>query len=50
MKLAEKYPDDIDSYVEGKSDFIASILALEGMDEKILTKIKLANKKVLGVL
>jgi GrpB-like predicted nucleotidyltransferase (UPF0157 family) len=45
VRLAEEYPNDIDAYVEGKSDFIASILALEGMDEKVLADIRSANQK-----
>ncbi|NRF38283.1 GrpB family protein [Pedobacter foliorum] len=44
MELAKKYPFDIDSYIEGKTDFIISILAKNGFDDKILSSIKQQNK------
>jgi GrpB-like predicted nucleotidyltransferase (UPF0157 family) len=44
MELAKKYPFDVDSYVDGKTDFIISILAKNGFDDKILSSIKQQNK------
>ena len=44
-QLAQKFPDDIDSYVEGKTKFITKILSLTGMTHKTLGKIALQNKK-----
>ena len=44
-KLADKFPYDIDAYVEGKSEFIVSILSREGLDDNVLEEIKSANKK-----
>lgn len=44
MELAKKHPFDIDSYIEGKTDFIISILAKNGFDDKILSSIKQQNK------
>lgn len=44
-KLAKKYPEDIDSYVDGKTDLIVSFLAKMGMNEDSLTEISDVNKK-----
>lgn len=43
--LAGKYIDDIESYVEDKTDFIVKILSLSGMKTDILTDISDQNKK-----
>ena len=43
--LAEKYPDDIDSYIEGKTEFILSILDQYEIDGDGLKSIRAANKK-----
>jgi len=43
-KLAEKFPDDIDSYIDGKTDLITSFLKAEGMDLKELLRIESINK------
>ena len=42
-KLAKRFYDDIDAYVEGKTDFIISILSKYGIDK--LDEIRNANKK-----
>lgn len=44
-ELAEKYPNDIDSYIDGKTELIASFLKAEGMDKDELERIKSINKK-----
>lgn len=43
-KLCIKYPNDIDSYVEGKTELITSFLKKEGMQNNIIEEIKTANK------
>jgi len=43
--LAEKFPDDIDAYVDGKTELITSILEAEGMDLDELERIEAINKK-----
>lgn len=42
--LAEMHADNIDAYVEGKTDFITEILRSAGMDEQQLADIARANK------
>ena len=44
-ELAKKYPDDINSYVDGKTELITGFLKAEGMDLKKLNRIKSINKK-----
>lgn len=44
-ELAEKYPNDIDSYVDGKTDLITEFLKAEGMDSDEIDRIELINKK-----
>lgn len=44
-KLAEKFPDDINSYIDGKTDFLLEILKIEGMNSESLKKIEAINKK-----
>jgi len=44
-KLAEKYPHDIDAYIEGKTDFIVSVLETCGFDAEDLDEITEANRK-----
>ncbi len=43
--LAEKFPNDINSYVEGKTQFILSVLKEYSVDENELMEIEKANKK-----
>ena len=43
QQLARQYPDDIDAYVAGKSQFIADILTLQGMDAADVTDIQQQN-------
>ncbi|NML37616.1 GrpB family protein [Chitinophaga sp. G-6-1-13] len=44
QELAVKYPNDIDSYVEGKTAFITGILAHTGMEADALKNITAQNK------
>jgi len=44
-KLAEDYPHDIDSYVEGKTELITQFLKEEGMSTSSLNQIEEINKK-----
>ena len=44
-QLASRFLDDIDGYVDGKTAFIASILAKSGMDLNDLSDIAAANRK-----
>ncbi|MBY0414026.1 MAG: GrpB family protein [Bdellovibrionales bacterium] len=43
QELALKYPDSIDDYVEGKTDFILKILARNGLSSDRLEEIRKAN-------
>lgn len=43
-QLAEKYPHDIDKYIEGKTAFIVGILARCGLGADALNRIAKANK------
>ena len=43
--LAKKYPNDIDSYVEGKTKLITVFLKAEGMGKDELERIESINKK-----
>jgi GrpB-like predicted nucleotidyltransferase (UPF0157 family) len=45
MELARKFSNDIDSYVEGKTDFILNILKEKGFELSDLENIKDVNKK-----
>lgn len=45
MELAQKYPHNIDAYVEAKTSLITSFLSASGMDEDALSRITDANKK-----
>lgn len=45
LELAQEYPNDIDSYIDGKTDLINSFLQAEGMKPDELIKIELINKK-----
>ncbi|HAS46200.1 MAG TPA: GrpB family protein [Microscillaceae bacterium] len=42
--LAEKFPYDIDAYIDGKTDFITRILALAGLDKAKTSTIEKQNK------
>jgi len=44
-KLARQFPHDIASYIEGKSDFILSVLARAGLPPNFLESIRRANRK-----
>ena len=44
-QLAARFPDDIDGYVEGKTDFILAILAREGFSPSELAEIRAINQK-----
>ncbi|WP_130807882.1 GrpB family protein [Senegalia massiliensis] len=44
-KLADKYTNDIDSYIEGKTELITSILKSEGMESEELDRITNINSK-----
>jgi GrpB-like predicted nucleotidyltransferase (UPF0157 family) len=44
-RLASLYPYDIDRYVEGKTNFISSILEKKGMDKKMVDRIRKENFK-----
>ncbi len=43
-KLAKKYPEDINAYVEGKTALITSFLTKAGMNNDELERITVANK------
>lgn len=42
-RLATEFPDSIDNYVEGKTDFILKVLAENGLSSERLEEIRLAN-------
>jgi GrpB-like predicted nucleotidyltransferase (UPF0157 family) len=44
-QLAARFPDDIDAYVEGKTDFILAILARSGFSAGELAEIRAINRK-----
>ncbi|WDV45174.1 GrpB family protein [Clostridiaceae bacterium M8S5] len=44
-KLAKEYPNDIESYIDGKTDLLISFLKAEGMNADELNSIKAINKK-----
>ena len=43
MKLAKQFRNDIEAYIEGKTDFIIKILSKYGIEE--LDEIRNVNKK-----
>ncbi|HEY2905826.1 MAG TPA: GrpB family protein [Vicinamibacterales bacterium] len=43
--LAQQFPHDIDSYVEGKTDFIVSILQAAGVPHDRIARIERANRR-----
>jgi len=45
QQLAQQYPDDIDAYVAGKSQFIADILTAQGMDTQQVADIQRQNQR-----
>ncbi len=45
MRLADRFPKDIDSYVSGKTDFILGILRRTGFSESVVAAIRAANEK-----
>ena len=42
-ELSEKYPNDINSYVDGKTNFILHILQIQGVNKNDLNVIKEIN-------
>ncbi|NQX40018.1 GrpB domain, predicted nucleotidyltransferase, UPF0157 family [Pedobacter steynii] len=44
MTLAEKHPYDIDRYIDGKTDFIITVLEKTGFDKMLLNDISGQNK------
>jgi GrpB-like predicted nucleotidyltransferase (UPF0157 family) len=42
-RLAAEYPDSIDNYVEGKTEFILKVLAENGLNSERLEEIRIAN-------
>jgi GrpB-like predicted nucleotidyltransferase (UPF0157 family) len=44
-ELADRFPNDIDSYVLGKTDFILGVLRLAGLTDEQLDAIERANRK-----
>ncbi|MEO8602674.1 MAG: GrpB family protein [bacterium] len=47
-RLAEQFPHDIDSYVDGKTDLLLDILTRAGIDAGRLAAIERANRKPAG--
>ena len=45
MKLVEQFPHDMDSYIDGKTDFIINILSKSGFENNTLDRIAAINKK-----
>lgn len=45
LQLASQYGDDIDAYVAGKSQFIADILTVQGMDAQQVADIQQQNQR-----
>ena len=43
-RLAAEAPNDIDAYVDGKTEFILSVLAQRGLNEDELARIEAANR------
>ena len=44
LELVQEYPDSIDNYIEGKTEFILDILKNQGMAAENLETIKANNK------
>jgi GrpB-like predicted nucleotidyltransferase (UPF0157 family) len=44
-ELAKRFPNDIDSYIDGKTELIAGFLHASGMESQSIEKIVIANKK-----
>lgn len=44
-KLADQYPDDMDAYVDGKTELITGFLKAEGMESEELERIESINSK-----
>jgi GrpB-like predicted nucleotidyltransferase (UPF0157 family) len=44
-ELAQQFPNDIDAYIDGKTDFIVGILELSGLEAEELKSVELLNKK-----
>lgn len=49
QKIAKEFADDIDSYVEAKTELILKILAMHGLQESELNSIRNANLKPLAL-
>ena len=46
QELARKYPESIDDYVDGKTEFILGILAKHGLGSELLEEIRGVNQKI----
>lgn len=46
IHLAQKFPNDMDSYIDGKTDFIIRILEKEGLKKTETSLIENENKKI----
>ena len=44
-RLAREYPDDIDGYIEAKTDFLVGVLRRAGFSEDALAEIERMNEK-----
>jgi GrpB-like predicted nucleotidyltransferase (UPF0157 family) len=44
-RLAQQFPHDIESYVEGKTDFILTILRAAGLPADRIERIERANRR-----
>lgn len=44
-ELADQFPDDIESYIDGKTNLITKFLKIEGMHSEELERIQSINKK-----
>lgn len=43
-QLAERFPDDIDAYIDGKTDFIVALLQRAGLGDEELKSVEAINK------
>lgn len=44
QRLAQQFPDDIDSYIDGKTEFVLGVLAKVGLTESELSSIRQINE------
>ena len=45
MELATRFPNDIDSYIEGKTEFLLEVLRRSGLTPSEMTSISQSNRK-----